>query len=85
MNELIRTLFSQSEGTHLDMYTRRELLERNLNRIFAVQGAVWLWEHEKQSHTIRENLIPSAEVFRETHMVSFSFGSTLSNEANDAG
>jgi hypothetical protein len=69
MNELIGAVFSQSARTHIDLCNRRELLEKNLNRIFAGQGIVELWEHEKESVAIHELTFPSSEAFRTNHMV----------------
>lgn len=82
MNELIEAIFSQSARTYIDLCDRRELLMKNLNRIFAVQGVVELWEHETESNAIRELTFPSAEAFKTNHMVRLHLGRFWGTEAD---
>ena len=69
MNGLIEAIFSQSTRTHFDLDNRRELLEKNLNRIFASQGAVEFWEHTEEPNAVHQLTYPSADAFKTHHMV----------------
>lgn len=69
MNDLLAVVFSQSDPTHIDLFDRRELLEKNLSRIFADQGVVKLWEHGKERNAISQPTFSSAEAFQVHHVV----------------